>query len=62
MVTYPGIGQNQVLSDVSIVMMRDICHEIVLNLGVVVAVEEEEEEVAVAEEDLVSNQKTIIPL
>jgi len=62
MVTYPVIVHKEEVTHVSIVMKRDICHEIVLNLGVVVAVEEEEEEVAVEEEDLVSDKKTIIPL
>ena len=59
MVTYLVIAHKEEVMDVLIVMKRDICHEIVLNLGVVVAVEDEEEEVAVEEEVLVSNQKSI---
>ena len=59
MVTYLVIAHKEEVADVSIVMKRDICHEIVLNLGVVVAVEDEEVEVAVEEEVLVSNQKSI---
>ena len=59
MVTYLVIAHKEEVRDVSIVMKRDICHEIVLNLGVVVAVEDEEGEVAVEEEVLVSNQNSI---
>ena len=40
------IAHKEEVADVSIVMKRDICHEIVLNLGVVVAVEDEEGEVS----------------
>jgi len=60
MVTYLVIAHKEEVTDVSIVMKRDICHEIVLNLGVVVVVEDEEEEVAVEEE--VSAEDLISPL
>ena len=60
MVTYLVIVHKEEVADVSIVMKRDICHEIVLNLGVVVAVEDEEEEVAVEEEASVEEVEALL--